>query len=154
VAPPNRVPSNLEERVLALRKQLKMHSDLGEFGAAAIRQELLHLRVKYIPSVRTIGRILERRGALDGRQRVRRNPPPPGWYLADLAGSKVELDSFDIVEGLVIRGSKGKRPVGVEVFNGISLHGGLMCSCPPRYLRSCHPDVSVVGSDTGLRAAA
>ena len=96
----------------------------------AIHDELLRLRAKRVPSVRTIGRILERRGALDARQRVRRNPPPPGWYLADLADAKVELDSFDIVEGLVIRGSKGKRPVGVEVFNGISLHGGLMGSWP------------------------
>ena len=38
-----------------------------------------------LPSVRTIGRILERRGALDGRRRVRRPAPPPGWYLPDVA---------------------------------------------------------------------
>jgi len=127
---PNRVADDLENRVLALRKRLRTYSDLGEYGATAIRDELLRLRARQVPSVRTIGRILERRGALDGRQRVRRNPPPPGWYLEDLAGARVELDSFDIVEGLVIRGSKGKRPVGVEVFNGISLHGGLMGSWP------------------------
>jgi hypothetical protein len=115
---PNRVADDLESRVLALRKHLRTYSDLGEYGATAIRDELLRLRARQVPSVRTIGRILERRGALDGRQRVRRNPPPPGWYLEDLAGARVELDSFDIVEGLVIRGSKGKRPVGVEVFSG------------------------------------
>jgi hypothetical protein len=85
--------------------------------------------------VRTIGRILLRRGALDGRQRVRRPPPPPGWYLPDVAAGKAELDSFDIVEGLVIRssggGTTGKRPpVGIEVLNGVSLHGGLVASWP------------------------
>jgi hypothetical protein len=37
----------------------------------------------------------------------------------------VELDSFDIVEGLVIRGGDS-----VEVLNGISLHGGLPASWP------------------------
>jgi hypothetical protein len=37
----------------------------------------------------------------------------------------VELDSFDIVEGLVIRGG-----TNVEVLNGMSLHGGLPASWP------------------------
>jgi hypothetical protein len=80
--------------------------------------------------VRTIGRILLRRGALDGRRRVRRPPPPPGWHLPDAAAREAELDSFDIVEGLVIRGGKGRRPAGVEVLNGVSLHGGLVGSWP------------------------
>jgi hypothetical protein len=127
---PNRVAGDLEDRILSCRQQLKTSSDLGEYGAAAIRQELLRQDAIGVPSIRTIGRILQRRGALDGRQRIRRNPPPPGWYLPDLAGSIVELDSFDIVEGLVIRGSRGKRPVGVEVLNAVSLHGGLMGSWP------------------------
>ena len=37
---------------------------------------------------------------------------------------RAELDSFDIVEGLVIKGG-----TDVEVLNGISLHGGLSMSC-------------------------
>lgn len=77
------------------------------------------------PSVRTIHRILERRGALDGRRRVRRPPPPRGWDLPDLAKGRAELDSFDIVEGLVIQGG-----LQVEIRNGISLHGGLPASWP------------------------
>jgi hypothetical protein len=36
-----------------------------------------------------------------------------------------ELDDFDIVEGLVIRGGPQ-----IEVLNGISLHGGLVASWP------------------------
>lgn len=126
----NRTGSTVEDRVLSLRKHLKEQSDLGEYGAAAIASEMARLKIKSIPSLRTIGRILKRCGALDGQIRLRRSAPPPGWYLPDLAGRKVELDSFDIVEGLIIRGTRGKRPVGVEVLNGISLHGGLMCSWP------------------------
>jgi hypothetical protein len=38
---------------------------------------------------------------------------------------KAELDSFDVVEGLVLEGARN-----VEVLNGISLHGGLVCSFP------------------------
>jgi hypothetical protein len=75
--------------------------------------------------VRTINRLLQRRGALDGRPRVRRPPPPRGWYLPDLAGARVELDSFDIVEGLVLR--DGPQ---VEVLNGVSVLGGLPVSWP------------------------
>lgn len=116
--------------MLAVRKRLKEHSDLGEYGAEAIHREMARLKVKGVPSVRTIGRILGRCGALDGRRRVRRSPPPPGWYLPDVASGEAELDSFDIVEGLVIRGRNGRRPVGVEVLDGVSLHGGLVCSWP------------------------
>jgi len=135
----NRTRSSMEGRVLAIRKRLQERSDLGEYGAQAIRREMTRLGIKRAPSVRTIGRILLRRGVLDGRQRVRRPPPPPGWYLPDVAAGKAELDSFDIVEGLVVRGSSGRRgtgsktgtrPVGIEVLNGVSLHGGLVASWP------------------------
>lgn len=123
--PANKTPANVEEVVLRLRRELKEKSALGEYGAVAIRDELVRRRCSPLPSTRTIGRILDRRGALDGRQRVRRPPPPRGWYLPKLAERKAELDSFDIVEGLVIRGG-----LSIEVLNGISLHGGLVASWP------------------------
>lgn len=119
--------THMEDAILSLRKELWQTSDLGEYGAAAIHRELLArqnaLRSTVVPSVRTIGRVLERRGALDGRRRMRRPPPPTGWYLPDVAAGRAELDSFDIVEGLVIRGG-----LDVEVLNGISLRGGLCAS--------------------------
>jgi hypothetical protein len=119
--------TSVEDTVLLLRKELLEASDLGEHGAAAIHRELLSrqkmLRLKSVPSVRTIGRILARRGALDGNRRVRRPPPPKGWYLPEVAARRAESDSFDIVEGLVIQGG-----LDVEVLNGISLHGGLCAS--------------------------
>lgn len=120
-----RTGAGLEEEVLAVREDLRTHSALGEFGALAIRAELLRRAGPSIPSVRTIGRILLRRGALDGRRRIRRPPPPPGWYLPRIAAGLAELDSFDIVEDLVIEGRGG-----VQILNGVSLHGGLVESWP------------------------
>ena len=100
-------------------------SDLGFHGAEAIHEALKARQIEPLPSVRTINRILERRGALDGRRRIRRPAPPPGWHLPEVASKRRELDSFDVVEGLVIKGGPQ-----VEVLNGISLHGGLAASWP------------------------
>jgi hypothetical protein len=119
-----RATTALEDSVLRVRKELAQ-SDLGATGAGAIRQALVAQGVADVPSVRTINRILRRRGALDARSRTRRPPPPRGWYLPDVAAGQVELDSFDIVEGLVI-----KDGPEVEVLNGVSLHGGLVVSWP------------------------
>ena len=121
----NRLAFETEELVLRLRRELKATSDLAEYGAVAIHRELLTQSPRVGPSVRTIGRVLERRGALDGRRRLRHPAPPPGWYLPAVAGREAELDSFDIVAGLVIRGG-----TDVEVLNAISLHGGLAASWP------------------------
>lgn len=122
---PHRTDPGIEDLVLCLRRELAEASDLGACGAKAIHQALRERGLREIPSVRTIGRIRERRGALDGHKRVRRPPPPRGWYLPEVAARRVELDSFDIVEGLVI-----KNGPQVEVFNGVSLHGGLVASWP------------------------
>jgi hypothetical protein len=66
--------------VLRMRKELKDNRVLGEYGAPAIHRELLDRGFARPPSIRTIGRILERRGALDRRRRARRPPPPRGWF--------------------------------------------------------------------------
>lgn len=123
--PANKSAREVEDLVLDLRAHLKTQSDLGEFGAGAIRRELHALGIAPLPSVRTIGRILDRRGALDDRRRTRRPAPPRGWYLPDLAAGRAELDSFDVIEGLVI-----KSGPEVEVLTGISVHGGLAASWP------------------------
>jgi len=120
-----RTDGTTEDLVLQLRRTLKETSDLGEYGALAIRRELLARHHPAVPAVRTIGRILERRGAFDSQRRVRRPAPPRGWYLPEVAAGGAELDSFDIIEGLVIRGG-----TDVEVLTGVSLHGGLSAAWP------------------------
>ena len=80
-----RAPAHIADLILDLRKQLAEQSDLGHSGAEAIFAALLERGTDMLPSIRTIGRILQRRGAPDGKRRVRRPPPPPGWYLPELA---------------------------------------------------------------------
>jgi hypothetical protein len=120
-----RTEAELEEQVRRLRRQLRQDSDRGAYGAEAIQQALRAQGLADPPSARTIHRILQRRGALDSRRRVRRPPPPRGWYLPELAKGRAELDRFDIVEGLALQGG-----LPVETLNGVSLHGGLPVSWP------------------------
>ncbi len=97
----NKTPADLEQEVCLVRKQLAKTGALGFVGAQAIQDTLRERAgLRALPSVRTIGRILKRRGLLDGQRRVRRAPPPPGWYLPDVAQQLAELDSFDVVEDL------------------------------------------------------
>jgi putative transposase len=120
-----RTETAIEDLVLTVRCELEQASDLGFHGAEAIHAALKGRQLEPLPSVRTIHRILERRGALDGQRRTRRPAPPPGWYLPEVISKGRELDSFDVVEGLVI-----KDGPQVEVLNGISLYGGLPASFP------------------------
>jgi hypothetical protein len=92
--------------VAAVRRGIPMRAVARRFGVAP-------------------GHILERRGALDGRRRVRRPAPPPGWYLPGRRPGRAKLDRFDIVEGLVIKGGPA-----VEVLNVASRHGGRGASWP------------------------
>jgi hypothetical protein len=111
----------VEDEILVLRSLLR-DEVLGEYGPAAIRRALLERSTSnvQIPSTRTIARILRRRGVLDGVARVRRPAPPRGWYLPELAARRAELDSFDVIEGHHVGG------VEIDVFTGVSLHGGLV----------------------------
>lgn len=127
----HRTKRSVENVVIRVRTELKDKSILGEYGAEAIQRELLARGKIDIPAVRTIGRILERRGALDGRHRRRHPPPPVGWYLPEVAKRSCELDSFDVIEGLVIEGG-----TNVEVLNAISLHGSDWILARSHYLCS------------------
>ncbi len=124
---PQRTAHAVEQEVLRLRRWLKEHSPLGEYGAAAILREMHRRGLRPCPCERTIGRILQRAGVLDGRRRIRRPPPPRGWYLPLVATAQAELDQFDTIEGLAIRGGPH-----LTVFTGNSLHGGLCGAWPLR----------------------
>ena len=122
-----RIAPELEDRILDARRRLREESPLGEHGAAAVLRDLAEHpdAGRPLPSVRTIGRVFERRGVLDARRRIRRPAPPPGWYLPTVVARSVELDSFDTIEGLFLKGG-GE----MEVLTGISLHGGLPVAWP------------------------
>ena len=100
---PRHISEELERLVIAMRHELRTTSDLGDYGAAEIHRTLCERGAPEVPAIRTIHRILERRGALDGQRRIRRPAPPPGWYLPDVAAGRAELDSFDFIDGLVLR---------------------------------------------------
>ena len=132
----NRTTPELEEMILQVRNQLQKHSDLGQCGALAIHATLRQQALAAPPTVRTIGRILVRRGAVERPCRRRRPAPPPGWYLGAVASGSQELDSFDIVEALAIKGGPH-----LELFNGISLRGAL---CDTHLVQGGHSARSVL----------
>ncbi len=115
-----RTDAVLEEWIGELRRQLRQTSDLGEYGAAALRREWLDPGFPDPPVTHTIHRILRRRGRLDGPRRQRRPAPPPGWYLTEVAARRVERDRFDRIEGLALEGG-----AEVQTLTAVSLHGGL-----------------------------
>jgi hypothetical protein len=122
----NRTAAGLEHHVLAIRRQLREESVLGEYGAAAIHRALFGAgQGTPVPSVRTIGRILRRGGALDAQARVRRSAPPRGWYVPAVAAGRAELESFDFIEDLKIESAER-----VQVLTAISLHGGVVAAWP------------------------
>lgn len=113
----NRVSAQVESQVLAVRRELRHQSLLGEHGAGAIQDHLHGSGIDNVPSVATINRILARNGALDAHKRLRRPAPPPGWYLPEVAAGRSELDSFDLIEEL-----KLKDGPQFSVLTGIALH--------------------------------
>lgn len=120
----NRTSAALERRILALRGELR-NSLLGECGAPTIRATLEARHARQVPSVATINRVLARHGAQDAAQRVRRPPPPKGWYLPAVATGEAELDCFDLIEDLKI----ANGPL-ISVLTGTALHGGLVDAWP------------------------
>lgn len=121
----HRTPAQVEDRVLDLRRELWASSPLGEYGAVAIHRAWPRSPWGQPPAIRTIGRILERRGALDGQRRIRRPAPPRGWYLPAVARGEADCDCFDAIEGLVLQGGPQ-----VEVLTGLALHAGLPDAWP------------------------
>jgi hypothetical protein len=119
--PSNRTPGVTRKLIIRTRAALRK-GVLGEYGAVAVHDELVRLN-HAAPTVRTIGRIIAAEGLVGLDRRVRRPPPPRGWYLPDVAAGAAEVDCFDSIEGLVFKGG-----YAIEVLNCISLHGRLAAS--------------------------
>lgn len=111
----NRTAAELESHILDVRRELRENSVLGEYGARAIEVELKAQQC-VVPARATINRVLARHGVLDRTRRLRRPPPPKGWYLPALVAGRAELDSFDWIEDLKIAAG----PL-VQVLTGIAL---------------------------------
>ena len=143
----HRTDRDTEDLILTVRRELKERSALGEFGAEAIQRALRAQTHPAIPTIRTIGRILERRGAIDYRRRVRRPAPAPGWYLRDVVDRRAELDSFDVVEGLRL-----PDDTDIDVLTGTSLHGHLVGAWPAHVWTARHIVTTLVTHwrDVGL----
>ncbi|MBV8383255.1 MAG: helix-turn-helix domain-containing protein, partial [Planctomycetaceae bacterium] len=92
---PSWIDPTIEDLVLTVRTELERVSDLGFHGAEVIHEALKGRKVEPLPLVRTINRILERRGALDGQRRTRRPAPPPGWHLPEVASKGKREGSCD-----------------------------------------------------------
>jgi hypothetical protein len=121
----NRLPADVERRIAQLRCTLRDQSILGEYGAAAIQHALKPEMGSAVPAIATINRALSRQGLQDGARRIRRPPPPKGWYLPALAAARAELDSFDWIEDLKI----ADGPL-VQVLTGTALWGGEVDAWP------------------------
>jgi len=119
-----RTPLAVELEVLRTRRRLRYESVLGEFGAAAIQHDM-RARGMIAPTVRTIGRILERHDAVDRAGRVRRPAPPAGWHLPAVARGEAEVDLFDVIEDL-----KFKAGPLIDVLTSVSLRGSLPAAWP------------------------
>lgn len=116
----NRLPIEVEQRIIELRRSLREESVLGEYGARAIQAALEAEMGSGVPSIATINRALSRRGLQDGARRIRRPPPPQGWYLPAVATRQADIDCFDFVEDLKIAAG----PL-VDLLTAKSLHGRL-----------------------------
>jgi hypothetical protein len=125
---PNRTRLAVEDRIVEVRRMLGM-GELGFIGATAIRNFMIGQGDEVVPSIRTIGRILERRGVLDAQRRVRRVAPPPGWYLPDAAAALTEIDHFDVIEDLRIEDG----PL-IDVFTGCPLWSGHVMARPAEHI--------------------
>jgi hypothetical protein len=120
----NRTPPEVESRILATRRELREESVLGEYGARAIALAL-QAQPSPAPSPATINRVLARCGALDGARRLRRTPPPRGWYLPEVVAGRAEVDCFDWIEDLKI----ADGPL-IQVLTATALLGGQVDAWP------------------------
>ncbi len=101
--PHNRTAAAMQRLIVRTRVRLQRRDALGLCGARRIRAWLHARAVAPVPSVRTIERVLARHGLLTS-PRVRRPPPPAGWFLLPVASGAAELEQWDLVEGLRLHG--------------------------------------------------
>jgi len=104
-----KTPDHLVKKILAIREELESHktrrSAFSGIGAEAIHWELTQRRVRQIPSISTISRILFRHGKT-GRKKIQRNNTKTSYPYMQ-AQKMGELHQTDLVGPRYLRGTKG-----------------------------------------------
>jgi transposase len=102
-------PQHMVKRVLSIRKELQSHKTrrtaFSGIGAEAVHWELERRRLKNIPSISTISRILLRHGKTKKDKPKRNNSNQPYPYIK--AEKMGDLQQTDLVGPRHLRGPKG-----------------------------------------------
>jgi len=106
---PQSLPARVVAKVLALRVELQAHrtraSRFAGIGAEAIRLELERRRVRPLPGLRTIERILKQHGLSGRKTALRKGGGEP--YPAPRARDPADLQQTDLVGPRHLRGPRG-----------------------------------------------
>jgi transposase InsO family protein len=104
-----RIPPELERTVLSIRRRLEAHTGPGAryrlVGANAILAELKNLNCRPLPSLSTIGRVLQRHGITLPRVHLAR-PLPRQVYPGPQAERSNQLHEVDLVGPIYLKGRK------------------------------------------------
>ena len=105
-----KTPQRLEQKVLAIRKELESHktrrSTFAGIGAEVIQWELKQRKMASIPSISTLIRILAKHGCIkkDKKLKSSKNREPYPAFRAEQMG---DLHQTDLVGPRYLRGPKG-----------------------------------------------
>ena len=111
-----RIPPELEETILAIRRRLEGHTGPGAryrlIGASAILAELKALQLCPLPSLSTINRVLQRHGITLPRVRLAR-PLPRQPYPSPQAERSNQLHEVDLVGPVYLKGQSRRYYIWV-----------------------------------------
>jgi putative transposase len=119
----DQTPPHVERMIVSIRRRLEAHATpetrYQRIGAATIRAELKALGVSPVPSLRTIDRVLHRRGMTSPR--VRTAPPlRRSEYPAPTADDSNQLHQVDLVGPIYLKGKRQRWYIYIckDVFDG------------------------------------
>lgn len=119
----DQTPPHIERMIVSVRRRLEAHATpetrYQHIGAATIQAELKALGVTPVPSLRTIDRVLQRRGMTSPR--VRTAPPlRRSEYPAPTADDSNQLHQVDLVGPIYLKGKRQRWYIYVckDVFDG------------------------------------
>lgn len=119
----DRIPPQVERIIVSVRRRLEAHATpqtrYQKIGAPTIQAELKALHVIPLPGLRTIERVLHRRGLTSPRMRM---APPinPNGYPTPLAADSNHLHQVDLVGPVYLKGQRQRWYIYVckDVFDG------------------------------------